>query len=282
MKRIIHLILLGRSFASYHFQFSLINLRWILVRSGAIKQQDSLPCVISLTSYPERFKSLNVVLKSLLSQSKGVEEIRVYVDSGNEQETQKLIHKYSKFGVNFLFCDESLKSYTKLIPTLREIKNLPIITVDDDVLYRKTMVEELWKFHKIYPIYAIGHRGVIRPQDSSTKEPYFIWPEARHVGEGSMNVLLTGMAGILYPPDSLHEIVLERTLFKKLAPTADDLWFNYCLRKRNTKSFLIGSRNRDPFSIKGSQARALWVKNVDGHLNDSQLQQIIGALGPLD
>lgn len=282
MKRIVHLVLLGRTLALYYLQFWLLNSRWMLLKLGIIRQRNSVGCVISLTSYPERIKSLNIVLKCLINQSVRVQEIRVYIDAGNEEKFGILINRYKPYGVKFISCDEALRSYTKLIPILKEVYAIPIISVDDDVLYSKTMVEELWNFHEFFPTCAIGHRGVLRPLDSSLETTYKRWPEAKYSGNPTNSVLLTGMAGILYPPNSFHEIVLDSVMFKKLAPTADDLWFNYCLRKRGTKSFLIANKNGDPFSIKGSQSSALWMKNVDELGNDFQLQNIIGALGPLD
>ena len=35
----------------------------------------------------------------------------------------------------------------------------------------------------------------------------------------------TGVGGVLYPPGSLKEEMLEPSLFLSIAPTADDLWF---------------------------------------------------------
>ena len=36
---------------------------------------------------------------------------------------------------------------------------------------------------------------------------------------------LVGIGGVLYPPNSLYKDVLDEKLFKKLAPTNDDIWF---------------------------------------------------------
>jgi len=282
MKRTLHILLIVKTMTLYQFQLLSLNARWVFVRLGLIKQKISTECAISLTSYPSRFKSLNIVLKCLLTQSIRVPELRVYIDSGHEYNSRGIMNKYEKFGVKFIFCDEVLKSYTKLIPSLRELGGIPVITVDDDVLYGKSMVEDLLRYHKLYPGCAIGHRAVIRPLDSNLGFTYKDWPEARFTGKAGYDVFLTGMAGILYPPDSFNEIVLDTKLFKLLAPTADDLWFNYCLRKHGTKSFVIANKNRDPFSIRGSQTAALWVKNVDGRQNDLQRQNIISELGPLD
>ena len=41
----------------------------------------------------------------------------------------------------------------------------------------------------------------------------------------SFRNIQTGVGGVLYPPHSLKEEMLDEDLFTKIAPTTDDIWF---------------------------------------------------------
>lgn len=78
-----------------------------------------------------------------------------------------------------------------------------------------------------------------------------------------------GCGGVLYPPHTLHENVLNENEFLKELPTHDDIWFWGQALRNNTKiSVLKNGYDLKNYMIEGSQADSLWQKNK----NKSTLQ----------
>ena len=53
--------------------------------------------------------------------------------------------------------DGDIKSYRKLIPTLKKYPNNMIVTADDDLIYNKDWLEKLYKAHLKYPKDIVAH-----------------------------------------------------------------------------------------------------------------------------
>ena len=62
-----------------------------------------------------------------------------------------------KYGLKILFC-KNLKSYNKIIHTLKIRKNNYIITFDDDIIYNEKSIEFLIKKSKQYTTAIIANR----------------------------------------------------------------------------------------------------------------------------
>ena len=41
----------------------------------------------------------------------------------------------------------------------------------------------------------------------------------------SFKNIQTGVGGVLYPPNSLNQEMMDSEIFKQIAPTTDDIWF---------------------------------------------------------
>lgn len=63
-----------------------------------------------------------------------------------------------KKGLDIKFIKKNIKSYKKLIPSLKKYPNNLIITVDDDIIYRKDTIEKLYKNYIKFPKDIIAHR----------------------------------------------------------------------------------------------------------------------------
>lgn len=103
--------------------------------------------IVSLTSYGRRVSAvLPYTIYSLLRQTYKPDVIILWLDydSWNERNLPSSIRKLQKYGLTIKFCND-IKSYKKLIPTLKLYPDEIIITVDDDIYYKKNMVERLIK-----------------------------------------------------------------------------------------------------------------------------------------
>ena len=123
--------------------------------------------------------------------------------------------------------NRDIRSYRKLVPALKDFPDSVIVTVDDDVAYHRNMLKDLLLLHEKIPGAVLAHRAKRMKPGS----PYRLWKKYRwydfvlkRIHSGFQNIQ-TGVGGVLYPPHSLKEEMIDEELFTKIAPTTDDIWF---------------------------------------------------------
>lgn len=187
--------------------------------------------IVSLTSFPAAIFYVEEVIKSILGGVMLPDKIVLYLnfeEFGQEQLPQGLLLLAEK---NPLFeirnCDRNTRSYKKLVPALQDFPDDIIVTIDDDIRYHPKMLSRLVKMHRKAPTSIIAHRV----RKIKLGAPYKKWRKYKWYDFVfrrllfSHRALQTGAGGVLYPPHSLDEKMLDADLFMSLAPTQDDLWF---------------------------------------------------------
>ncbi len=104
--------------------------------------------IVSLTSYPYRFKQPEMIkcLKSLVEQDTKVPYKIVFnVFEGDIKEMpSELVSFVEENNIELYHCPLDLRSHKKYFYVMQKYKNLPIITVDDDIVYSKHLVSDLY------------------------------------------------------------------------------------------------------------------------------------------
>ncbi|GHS97513.1 hypothetical protein FACS189421_04440 [Bacteroidia bacterium] len=241
--------------------------------------------VVSLTSIPERIeRAVPLVIKAMLSQSVQPDKIVLYLTSS--QFPDKILPETltdltgEKFQIKF--CEDTICSYTKIIPALQDFPNDILITVDDDIVYSKHLIKKLLNTHQKYPDAIIGHRikkiqldanGEISPYDS-----WKVYKGLRYILWGTQpdyKNFSTGVGGTLYPPHSLHPDVVKSELFMEIAPTADDVWLWGMAVLNKTKIAPVPFGYRIAHTIHGSQEKTLLSVNLVDNRNVLFMQNMI-------
>lgn len=187
--------------------------------------------VVSMTSFPKAIPYAIHAIRSILNGSVLPDKLVLYLTfsqfpGGEIPESLKSLAKENPvFEVRNY--DRDIRSYQKLIPALADFPEAAIVTVDDDVKYHKHMLRDLLKLHEQMPDVIPAHRAKrIKPD-----EPYRSWKKYhwndfwfKRIHKSVLN-LQTGVGGVLYPPHSLKQDMLDPDLFTKIAPTTDDIWF---------------------------------------------------------
>lgn len=246
----------------------------------SIPQNKQPNLIVSLTSYGKRVSStLPYTLASIFRQSKKPDKIVLNLDKDNWNidNLPKKIKFFLSKGLEINFCDD-IKSYKKLIPTLSKYPDACIVTVDDDYIYRKDLIEELWMEHLKYPSFIIT-TGARYPRltDGNVLDNYDNWGFSP---SNSNLILPIGAFGILYPPNSLFFDVTNAELFMKLSPKADDLWF-WIMGILNNSSYIVASQNLDPGYSFDYLFQKLKIHNSLMHFNknkkenDQQIMNIV-------
>lgn len=234
-----------------------------------IKSKKTLPLVVSLTSIPERFYGLDIVLKSIFNQSVLPEKIYLWI---NERDKDKLPKRLQKLEGEILEIKYSHLTcpHKKLIHTLKIVSDKPIITIDDDVIYDSYLLEKLYNQHLKYPKDIIGNECT--QIKLSTQNNYLPFVEWRSIDKENTNnsLLPIGLWGVLYPPFVFSEEVHNEEAFLRLAPRADDLWFKAMALINGTISRQSEDIAKEPIPIIGSQKVALHKENIKNRKNEEQ------------
>ena len=239
--------------------------------------QEKEKIVISLTSYPARINYVGKTIETLLDQSLKADVVILWLAKEQfpnlENDLPNDLVNLKEKGLIIDWC-EDIKSYKKLIPSLIKYPNDIIVTADDDVLYEKDWLEKLYNSYLQHPNMINTHRAhrILFKDDKIL--PYKEWIFCINGVEPSFNNFATGSGGILYPPNCFYKDILNKELFLKLCPIADDVWFWAMTVLNNTKINVITDNYGYPDSIDGSQSESLNSLNVDQNKNDEQLKNI--------
>ena len=236
--------------------------------------------IVSITSYPERINEVKYTIYSLLNQNLKPKKVVLWLAfeefPNKEDDLENELLSLKDNGLEIKWC-ENLKSFKKLIPSLKEYPNSIIVTADDDVFYPNNWLELL------YNAYLDNRNSLIcmRCRDikviNDTLDKYETWHLAQGFKEESYLNFITGIGGVLYPPDSFNSKVLDYELAKKLCPSADDLWFWAMAVSNRTK--IVKVEGQKPISLnicrdlKLTNQSRLFDSNIDK--NDKQIENVI-------
>ena len=250
---------------------------------NSITYQGKQKVIVSLTSFPAAIPYAVQAIRSVLEGSVQPDKVVLYLD------TQKFPHKQLPVELEMLekenplfevrFDAAEIRSYKKLIPALRDFPDDVIVTIDDDILYNKNMLRDLLCMHERIPNAIIAHRV----RRIRLGEPYRKWEKYKwydfifrkiHLSHLAMQ---TGVGGVLYPPHSLDENMLDASIFMKIAPTADDVFFWAAAVSKGTYVIPLPGGKNHPKEIGKPGELALQTVNIrqGKDLNRKTLERIL-------
>lgn len=240
--------------------------------------KNNLDYIISLTSYPKRINYIHIVVKSLLSQNERNIKIILWLahEEFLEKEKSLPVELKNLIGEKFHieWCD-NLFSYKKLIPALIKYKDKIIITADDDVIYPNNWLSLLLNSYLEDPFSIHCHRGHQIKLENQHIINYKRWPKRIYTDKALFSNFITGVGGVLYPPNSLYSDVFNSNIFLKLCKYGDDIWFWAMSVLNNTKIKIVKNGYNKFYNIENTQDDNLWQKNTEGGRNDIMITNII-------
>lgn len=185
--------------------------------------------IVSLTSYPKRIWTVNKVLESIVKQTVQPDKIILYLSKSEFQDFGNIpdFKMYRKYGFEIHWYEENLKSHKKWFYAFQEYPDDVIITIDDDILYESTALENLLKYHEIFPKAVIARRvHLITCKNDNSIALYNDWYAecSLYVGIPRMDLLATTGAGTLFSPNVFSEEVFNKNVFMRICPYTDDIW----------------------------------------------------------
>lgn len=235
--------------------------------------------IVSLTTYGKRLYEVASTIESIMQGS--VKPNRIILWLGEDMRNVILpitLQKQQKRGLEIAYCKD-IRSYTKLIPTLKKYPEATIITIDDDLIYTYDLVEKLVNMHKNYPKHIIANRihRIILGKNGRPIQ-YMKWNWSTDPTDCSPLNFFTGVGGVLYPPHSLDEEVFNERVFTNICKYADDIWFYAMALKKGTQVLKCYTHNEkgDDYII-NPNVQDIGLLNINTGstgLNDKQLKAV--------
>ena len=257
-----------------YFLFLRLNVKYKSKVSAPTINESGLNCtqrnaklIASLTTFPDRINSVATTIKTIMNQTVKADEINLYLAieqfPNKENDLPAELLKLKDFGLKIKFCNDT-KSYKKIIPALKEYKNDIIITFDDDIYYEKDTIETLYNSYlknpKVIQANRVWHVKLDDNKVIPLDKSFLYWNEENYRTPSFFNTII-GCGGVLYPPNSLSEMVLDEEKFKSIIPTQDDIWLWGMAVLKGTKIQLNKGYSANLITVENTQNSGLCKLN---------------------
>lgn len=228
--------------------------------------------IVSLTSHGPRVQSVYLSIESILRGSIVPCKIILWLDDENIYNSlPDTLLKLKSKGVDILL-SKNYGPHTKYFPyILKGDFSKWLVTADDDIIYPKTWLSDLWKNKQSSSKEILCHRAhtIAFCTDLSFRK-YNEWEPCKTTKRNVAN-FATGVSGVLYPPDFQSLLFKEGTQFLSKCPKADDVWLHYVSFKYGYEIRQLTKNSKHFTIIDNSQDQGLRNDNVNNNFNDNQI-----------
>lgn len=242
---------------------------------GLNTKQRDIKIIISLTTFPDRINEVAIVINQLLTQTLKPDKLILWLAyeqfPNKEYNLPKKLLNLKEFGLEIRWC-EDLRSYKKLIPTLKEFPNDIIVTYDDDIYYPADSLKNLYNAYLKKQNCICTHRySKVYFENNNLK--FFnskknIFDNSTKTNSSYFNTII-GCGGVLYPPNSLNKEVLNIKKLLKLSSTQDDIWFWAMAVLNHTQIKVVDGFDTNLFTVENTQQSGLCKINCKKNIGMS-------------
>ena len=242
------------------------------IKKKPISSPEEADYVVSLTTYPARVGNVWRVIEMAANQ-RGIQDkyaICLYLIKSKFEgiDLPAKIKELQARGLTVKFNEENLKCHNKYFYAFKDYPEKTVITIDDDLQYNHHTISGLIKKNKEYPKCIVYNRGArVIPNKS-----FNMWPSVQKATNPHTDIYPLGVGGVLYPPHSCHEIVLDNKIIKKTCLCADDMWLNFTSRLNQTNVVQTNLSSTYMVLPDSDQKTALWLTNTADNNDGNDLQ----------
>lgn len=236
--------------------------------------------VVSLTSFEARLDDVWIVIESIFRQTYKADKVVLWLGNHlkNKQLPFALLCQKQK-GLEIRYVDD-LRAHTKYFYALQEFNDCHVITVDDDCYYPNDIIENLIRLNHLYPDSIVANRihGIVHNKEGKIAQ-YHNWKH-NYIpnSKDKLPHLLTGVSGVLYPPNVYDKTLFEKEVFMEICKFADDIWLTANAIKQNIQIKTNPKFNKDFISISKTSRVRLLDHNSKSGGNDQQLMSVFEYL----
>lgn len=245
---------------------------------------DTLPIVVSMTSFPARIGRVWMTIESMIRQKKKPQEIVLWLSrdqfpNENKDLPFELIEQ-TRRGLTIRFVDGDIRSYKKFYYAFQEYKDCYIVTIDDDLLFPSFFLESMYACKQQHPNDVIASFG-FRFSWNEAKRYIDIISNKINPGDSGLDLFYGSGGGTLYDPENLIENLDCWDIIHELCPTADDIYLNALTRISGYG--VTFHQNYPLLSIVNNNDSKLVTHNGDigdvNSINARQMKSLLGHFG---
>lgn len=234
--------------------------------------------IVSLTTHSYRIYDVYLAVESIMQGTMLPNRIILWLSEDYKNTPLPVtLQNQMKRGLEVRYCKD-IRSYTKLVPALKEFPDSAIVTIDDDIIYPIDAFEHLVNAYNSSNNCICAHWVHSIPKDLYKKYTSLLdWPTMTGKVEDSLLLFYEGFGGVLYPPHSLDKEVLNEKVFFDICKYADDVWFNAMSLRKGTKVRYANPRPGLFKCIGNPDVQAIALRNMNSNgevLNDVQIRNV--------
>ena len=228
--------------------------------------------VLSMTTHGDRLELVFYALESIACGSKKPSRLILWLtDEKPYNNPPKTLQRLAARGLEIRY-HEDLGPHTKYYAYITG-DNDPstLVTADDDTLYSRGWMKQLVEAHEA-DTSAIHCFRAHRIQLSNGRlAPYKEWQPCEGRKPSYLN-FITGVSGVIYPPEYLKFLKQQGRAFTRSCPYGDDIWLSVNALRGGFKVAQVENKQHIFPSVPGSQKQRLFDINVVAGLNQAQLR----------
>jgi hypothetical protein len=234
-----------------------------------------------LTSYPARYSTLHLTLKSLLDQTIRPDRILLWIAHEDAASLPREVTHLQGALFEIRYC-EDLRSFNKIVPLLKSDDACFIVVADDDLYYHDRWLEQLVDAYDPDRPSVVCHRAhIVKYEQDGRLANYREWRRnvsGERTEQPRADLFPTNCGGVLYPPGSLPPVTTDADLIRSLCATCDDTWLYFMWRKAGWQAKRVPVPKPRLIEWAGTQTQALWRYHLGGK-KDEHLQAMSDHFG---
>ena len=199
--------------------------------------------IVSIASYPKRDHLLAAVFQALTNQTTLpkkwilVLSVEDYTDG-----LPDYLKKLENRGLEILWVENNPYAVKKLIPVVEKYPEFGVVTLDDDTVYGKNLLNIMINYSVKNPNSIIGFIGKCLVQCDGRLGMMLREKYPASLSTKSDQLYLIGIGGIFYPSNSLDKRFLNMEPVHTIVPgRGSDIWFWAAAVAKGTRQICLGT-----------------------------------------
>jgi hypothetical protein len=232
--------------------------------------------VLSMTTQPHRIELVHYAIESIARGTRKPSRFHLWIsDEKSYSNLPSTLQRLKTRGVE-IHLTEDLGPHTKYYPYVDREAGfaVPLVTADDDVIYPREWLEQLIQRQEANPSAIHCFRAHRIRIANARPTPYNSWTPCEDTSPSHLN-FITGVSGVIYPPEYLLYLKKHGTEFTRCCPHSDDIWLTVVALRGGFKIAQVCETPRFFTTIPNSQTKRLYNLNVILGENQVQLMRTL-------
>ena len=192
-----------------------------------MKKYNNEDVIVALTSFGTRLNDAVRTIFSIIKQThRSIHIVLTLYKEDLKYIPEKLQLLIDNDVIELIVAEENLRCHLKYFYVMLKYRRVPIITVDDDMLYYPNTVEDLLQEYKKYNCIVSRKCRKMTFDKNKIINPFKKWVWNAIEDKPSRKLHALGFSGVIYPPNALNLQLSNIEEIKTKCLRADDIYLN--------------------------------------------------------